>query len=138
MDKETLSELLREAAPVIVPPKALQSSVPEDEELAELECLLEIDVREALGMGLAKVHRWFLTSNNTVAALELQEVIERGGDVALSQVEPLVGHWGNIIDPLDTMWVCRNKTPYDHNEALLPRRVGGSLDLLNAEFEEGE
>jgi hypothetical protein len=85
---ETLSELLLEAAPVVVPPKELWPSVSEDEELAELGCLLEIDVGEALGLGLAEVQRrWFSTSNNMATTLELREVIERGDEVELSQVE---------------------------------------------------
>jgi hypothetical protein len=76
---ETLLELPLEGAPVVVPPKELRQSVSEDEELAELWCLLKIDVGEALGMGLAEVwRRWFSTSNNMATALELQDVIERG------------------------------------------------------------
>jgi hypothetical protein len=72
VDEETLSELPWEAAPVVVPPEELQSSVSEDEELAELGHLLEIDVGEALGLGIVEVwRRWFSTSNNTVAAVDL-------------------------------------------------------------------
>jgi hypothetical protein len=56
----------------------------------------------------------------------------------LLQVErPLVSHWGNIIDPLDTMWVHPDGTPYAHDEPLVPGGEGGSLNSLGAEFEEG-
>jgi hypothetical protein len=53
--RETPLELPREAAPAVVPPEELQPLVSEDEELAELGCLLKIDVGEALGMGLSEV-----------------------------------------------------------------------------------
>jgi hypothetical protein len=46
--------------------------------LAELGHLLEIEVGEALGLGLAEERRWFSMSSNIATALELQEVIERG------------------------------------------------------------
>jgi hypothetical protein len=102
--RETPSELHQEAAPVVVPPKELRPSVSEDEELAELGCLLEIDVGEALEMALVEVRRrWFSTSGNMATALELREVIERGGEESHQPVvQPVVGYWGNIIDPLDT------------------------------------
>jgi hypothetical protein len=66
---------------VVVPPEELCLSISEDEGLTELGHLLEIDVGEALGMGLAEVRRrWFLSTSNTVTALESCEVIERGGE----------------------------------------------------------
>jgi hypothetical protein len=107
--------------------------------LAELGHLLEIDVREALGMGLAEVcRRWFSTLSNTAAALESCEVIERGGGEShRSAVDPMVGVWGNIIDPLDTTWVCPDRTPYDHNKASVSRVVGDSPKSVDVEFEEG-
>jgi hypothetical protein len=49
----------------------------------------------------------------------------------------LVGHWGNITDPLNTMWVRPDRTPYGHDEALVLRRDGGSPNSLDAKFEEG-
>jgi hypothetical protein len=61
-----------------------------------------------------------------------------GGEVESPHVDqPVVGHWGNIIDPLNTTWVCPDGTPYNHNEASVPREDGGSPDLLDAKFEEG-
>jgi hypothetical protein len=82
VDKETPSELLREAAPVIVPPEELRSSALEDEELAMLGHLT-INIGETLELGLAEVwRRWFLTSDNAVTALESWEVIERGGKLS--------------------------------------------------------
>jgi hypothetical protein len=49
----------------------------------------------------------------------------------------LVGRWGNIIDPLNTMWVCSNGTPCDHDEASVARGDRGGPNLLDTEFEEG-
>jgi hypothetical protein len=73
VDRETPLELLWGAAPhVVVPPNEFWSSVLEDEELAELGHLLEIEVGEALRSGLAEVcRRWFTLSSNIAAALEL-------------------------------------------------------------------
>jgi hypothetical protein len=94
--------------------------------LAELGHLLKIDVGEALGMGLTEVQRrWFSTLSNVVPALESHEVIERGGKkLHWPAVSSVVGHWENIIDPLDTTWVRPNGTPYDHNEASVSRVAG--------------
>jgi hypothetical protein len=107
--------------------------------LAELGRLLEIDIGEALGMGLAEVcRRWFSTSSNMATALESCEVIERGGEESHRlAVQLMVGLWGNIIDPLDTTWVCPDGTPYDHNEASVSRVAGDSPRSVDAEFEEG-
>jgi hypothetical protein len=124
---------------VVVPPKELRPSISEDEELAELGCLLEINVGEALGMGLAEVcRRWFSSMSNAATALESCEIIERGGEEShWPAVQPVVGHWGNIIDPLDTMWVHPDGMPYAHDEPSIPREEGGSPNSMDAEFEEG-
>jgi hypothetical protein len=58
VDEETPSELLREAAPVVVPPEELWLSVSKDEEWAKLGHLLKIDVGGALGLGVVEVQRW--------------------------------------------------------------------------------
>jgi hypothetical protein len=94
--------------------------------LAKLGHLLEIDVGEALGLlGIVKVQRrWFSTSNNA-ATVGLREVIKRGDEKASSPVDHLlVGHWGNLIDLLDTTWVRPDGTPYAHNEASVPTGEG--------------
>jgi hypothetical protein len=41
-----------------------------------------------------------------------------------------VGHWGNIIDRLNTTWVHPNRSPYDHIEASVLRKDGGSPNLF--------
>jgi hypothetical protein len=114
-------------------------SVSEDEELAKLGRLLEIDVGEALGLGITEVwRRWFSISNNAAAALELWEVIERrGGDTQSPVDRSLVGHWGNLIDLLDTTWVHSDGTPYAHNEASVPRGEGRCPNTLDTKFEQG-
>jgi hypothetical protein len=100
--------------------------------LAKLGCLLEINIGEALGLGIDEVRRrWFISSNNVATALESHEVIERGGEESHRPAARLVvGHWGNIIDPSDTMWVCPDGTPYGHDEPSVGNR---SVDV---EFEE--
>jgi hypothetical protein len=139
VDRETPSELPQEAVPVAVPLEELHPSISEDEELAKLGCPLEIDVGEALGMGLTKVQRrWFSISNNMVAALESWEVIERGDGAELLHIEqPVVGYWGNVIDPLNTTWVHPDGTPYAHDEVSVPRGEGCPTNSLDTEFEEG-
>jgi hypothetical protein len=76
-----LSEFPQEAAPVVVPIEELCPSILEDEELAELGHLLEIDIGQAVGIGLAEVHRrWFSSTSNAATALKSYEVIEREGE----------------------------------------------------------
>jgi hypothetical protein len=55
VDRETPLEFLQEATPIVVPPKELQSSVSENKKLAELGHLLEINIGEALGLGIDEV-----------------------------------------------------------------------------------
>jgi hypothetical protein len=76
--------------------------------------------------------------NNAATALESREVIERGGEIAQSRVDRfLVGHWGDVTDPLDTMWVHPDGTPYAHDEASVPRGEESQSRSVDAEFEEG-
>jgi hypothetical protein len=52
----------------------------EDEELAELGRLLEINIGEALGLGIKEVQRrWCLSSNNAAEAVGSWEVFKCGG-----------------------------------------------------------
>jgi hypothetical protein len=62
VNRETLLELPQEAAPVVMPPEELRPLVSEDEELAKLGHLLEINVGEALGLGINEVQRRWFTS----------------------------------------------------------------------------